>query len=328
MAHGVGILQLAEILERLLAGDRVALAKGITLVENMDRRREELLRLIAPYTGRAHVLGVTGSPGVGKSTLVGALARSLRASSCRVGILAIDPSSPFTGGALLGDRIRLDGLDNDPGCYARSMATRGIGGGLCRAAWDTARLMDAAGFDPVIIETVGVGQTDWEVRDVADTVLVILAPGAGDSIQALKAGIMEIADIFVINKSDLQGAERTRAEVAAVLDMRKDYEWLPPVQPVVALDGSGLSELIIQIAKHREFLCCDGRWTTNREQRWKAELQSAILAELQARLGAWQETPVTEQALLGVISGRLTVAEAANSILQSVSSCRGPIDGM
>lgn len=295
----------------------MALAKGITLVENMDRRREELLRLIAPHTGDAHVLGVTGPPGVGKSTLVSTMVRSFRESSRRVGILAIDPSSPYTGGALLGDRIRLTGLENDPGVYTRSMATRGLRGGLCRAAWDTARLMDAAGFDTVIIETVGVGQTDWDVRDLADTVLLVLAPGLGDSIQALKAGIMEIADIFVINKSDLEGAEQARADVLAVLHMRMEYDWLPPVLPVVAREGIGLTELMSQIEKHKEFLRDEGRWAEKRAQRWKAELHAAILSQLQARVGEWQDAPVTERALLGVVSGRMTVAEAAERIIES-----------
>lgn len=313
-------MQFAELSERLLTGDRVALAKGITLAENMDQRRGELLRLIAPHTGRAHVIGVTGSPGVGKSTLVGALARSLRSFSHQVGILAIDPSSPFTGGALLGDRVRLEGLESDPGVYTRSMATRGLQGGLCRAAWDTVRLIEAAGFDTVIIETVGVGQADWEVRDLADTVLVILTPGAGDTIQALKAGIMEIADIFVVNKSDLQGAEKTRAEVEGVLSMGRDYAWPPPVQAVVASEGRGVDELVEHIAKHREFLRRDGRWENKRQQRWKAELRTAVLAELQARLGAWEETPVSEQVFLGLVSGQLTVREAANRIIQSVGS--------
>ncbi len=319
---------LAELSERLLAGDRRALAKAITLAENLDQRRDELLRLTAPHTGRAHILGVTGPPGVGKSTLVGALARSLRSASCRVGILAIDPSSPFTGGALLGDRIRLDGLENDPGVYVRSMATRGLGGGLCRAAWDTARLMDAAGFDPVIIETVGVGQTDWEIRHLADTVLVALSPGAGDSIQALKAGIMEIADVFVINKSDLPGADQTRAEVAAVLDLQQVWDWLPPVQPVVALEDRGIPELLAQVAKHKEFLNSDGRWTTKRAQRWKTELQSVLFAKLQAGLGQWQDTHVTEQALIGVTSGLLTVTQAADCILEWASGCQVATDGV
>lgn len=315
-----------EIAERLMAGDRLALAKGITLVENMDPRRGELLRLIAPHTGRAHILGVTGSPGVGKSTLVGAMARSLRASSSKVAILAVDPSSPFTGGALLGDRIRLENLDGDPGVYTRSMATRGLSGGLCRAAWDAVGLMDAAGFDTVIIETVGVGQADWEIRDVADTVLLTLAPGTGDSIQALKAGIMEIADVFVINKSDMEGADQTRADVLTVLHMRRDYEWLPPVQAVVARDGRGLEELIGHIAKHREFIRTEGRWKEKREQRWKTEIREAVQAEILARLGAWEETPASQNALQGVASGRLTVAEAADHIVRSVWSYPGSAD--
>lgn len=297
----------------------MALAKGITLAENMDRRRGELLRLIAPYTGRAHVLGVTGSPGVGKSTLVGAMTRVLRTSSANVGILVIDPSSPFTGGALLGDRIRMEGLENDPGVYTRSMATRGLRGGLSRAAWDAVRLMDAAGFDTIIIETVGVGQAEWEIRELADTVLVMLCPGAGDSIQALKAGIMEIADVFIVNKSELPGAGQTRAEVAAMLDMKGNYEWKPPVQSVVSLDGRGVRELVEHIARHRDYLNCDGRWAKNREGRWKAELRAAVLAELQARCAALEESPALGQAFLGVVSGRLTVSEAVDRILRQES---------
>ncbi len=304
--------------ERLLTGDRSALAKGITLAENMDKRREELLRVIAPHTGRSHILGVTGSPGVGKSTLVGALAKSLRLSSHRVGILAIDPSSPFTGGAFLGDRVRLRGLESDPGVYARSMATRAFQGGLCRAAWDTIRLIEAAGFDTVIIETVGVGQAEWGIKDLADTTLVVLAPGAGDSVQALKAGIMEIADIFVVNKSDLEGARQTRAEVESVLSMRRDEDWSLPVQAVIASDGRGVTELIRHISKHRAFLHSEGRWAKKRHQRWKSELRTAVLLELQARLGDLEGTPVSEQAFLGLVSGRLTTADAVKHIIQSL----------
>ena len=285
----------------------------------MDERREELLRLIAPHTGRAHIIGVTGSPGVGKSTLVGAMARSLRSRSHRVGILAIDPSSPFTGGALLGDRVRLKGLENDQGLYARSMATRSFQGGLCRAAWDTVRLIEAAGFDTVVIETVGVGQAEWEVKDLADTTLVVLAPGAGDSVQALKAGIMEIADIFVVNKSDLEGAEQTRAEVESVAIMRRREEWPTPVQGVVASDSRGVSELIHQITKHREFLGRDGRWARKRQQRWKSELRTAVLVQLQARLGDLEGNSVSEQAFQGLVSGRLTVSDAVKCIVQSLT---------
>ena len=304
--------------KRLLTGDRSALAKGITLAENMDERRGELLRLIAPHTGGAHILGVTGSPGVGKSTLVGALAKSLRRSSHRVGILAIDPSSPFTGGALLGDRVRLRGLESDPGVYARSMATRSFQGGLCRAAWDTIRLIEAAGFDTVIIETVGVGQAEWGIKDLADTTLVVLAPGAGDSVQALKAGIMEIADIFVVNKSDLEGAQQTRAEVESVLSMRRDEDWSSPVAAVIASNGTGVRDLLCHISTHRAFLHREERWARKRHQRWKSELQTAVLLELEARLGALDGTPASEHAFLGLVSGRLTTSDAVKQIIQSL----------
>jgi LAO/AO transport system kinase len=200
------------------------------------------------------------------------------------------------------------------------MATRAFQGGLCLAAWDTVRLIEAAGFDTIIIETVGVGQAEWEVKDLADTTLVVLAPGAGDSVQALKAGIMEIADIFVVNKSDLDGAQQTQAEVESVLSMRRDEEWSTPVQAVIASDGRGVNELIRHISKHRVFLHREGRWASKRVQRWKSELRTAVLVELQARLGDLEGSLASEHVFRGLVSARLAVADAVRSIIQSLAN--------
>jgi len=248
------------IAERLNAGDRSALARMISWAENGDERFPAALAEIFPAVGRAWRVGITGPPGAGKSTLTNALTSLLRERDRTVGVLAVDPSSPFSGGALLGDRIRMEERTTDPGVYIRSMASRGSHGGLARAATDSCDVMDAFGFDRILVETVGVGQAEYEVVGATDTVVVVLCPGAGDSIQAMKAGLLEVADVLVVNKSDLPGADRLLMDLEEAVTTRTirrdgtDAGWKVPVIPVCASNGDGVSDLTDAIAAHREHL--------------------------------------------------------------------------
>ena len=246
---------ITSLLEPLRAGDPRSLARAISLVENRSAGSSDLLKALFPFSGRARVLGLTGSPGAGKSTLVDQLAKHYRKRQQTVGIIAVDPTSPYTGGAILGDRIRMQDHYSDPGIYIRSMATRGSLGGLARTTADVATVMDASGRDIVMIETVGVGQDEVDIVRLASVTIVILVPGMGDDVQTIKAGIMEIADIFVINKSDREGAERVEREVRTMqsLAMRSDH-WTPPIVKTVASDGTGVAELSAAIVQYEAYL--------------------------------------------------------------------------
>jgi LAO/AO transport system kinase len=241
--------------DRIRAGDVRALARAISTIEDNRPESRELLKALFNFTGRARVIGLTGAPGAGKSTLVDQLAREYRKQERTVGILAVDPTSPYTGGAILGDRIRMQSHHADPGIYIRSMATRGNLGGLARATTDAATVLDAAGKDIVLIETVGVGQDEIDIVRLADVIVVILVPGMGDDVQTIKAGIMEIADIFVINKSDREGADRVEREIRSMqsLAIRSD-KWTPPIIKTVAMDGKGVPELAAAIVNYEQFL--------------------------------------------------------------------------
>src|SRR5512140_2707669 len=243
-----------QIAERVLGGKTPAIARAISWAESADTRFPELLRLLYPRTGRARVIGRTGGPGAGKSTMTGALARLARADGKRVGIVAVDPSSPFSGGAILGDRIRMQELYTDPGVLIRSMATRGHMGGLARATADAVDVLDAAGFDEVLVETVGVGQDEVEIIRLAESSVVVLTPGMGDDIQAIKAGLMEVADVFVVNKADRDGADRVMTEVLHMLELGEHGPWVPPVLKSVARLGTGVPELRAELERHRQFL--------------------------------------------------------------------------
>src|SRR5271154_5602401 len=231
--------------EKIIAGDRRALARAATWIENRRPEAEALLRELFPRTGRAMILGVTGAPGAGKSTLCDQMAQALRAEGKTVGVLAVDPSSPYTGGAILGDRIRMQQHHADPGVFIRSMATRGWLGGLAAATTEMTMLLDAAGFDAVLVETVGVGQDEVEIARLADATLVVMVPGMGDDVQAIKAGIMEIADVFVINKSDLPGADKLERELNGYLGLsHRPDGWSPPIVHAVANEGKGVMETL------------------------------------------------------------------------------------
>ena len=270
-----------ELASKVLKGDTRSVARLITLVENNSRNAANAMKIIHRHTGNAHVVGVTGVMGSGKSTLIYELARGYRKQGKTVGIVGIDPTSPFTGGALLGDRIRMQELACDPGVFIRSMGTRGALGGLTGAIFDVIEILDASGKDVVLVETVGVGQGEVDVVKMADTTLVVLVPGLGDSIQAIKAGIMEIADVFVVNKADRPGVDRAVAELESMLDLKHvEGERRTPVVKTVARKGEGVSELIQEIDKHMKYLKKQDLLELRRRKRYEAELVEIIRREL------------------------------------------------
>ncbi len=266
-----------DLVRGLVDGDRRALSRAISLVESGDPSSRVLLRQIYPHTGTAHVVGVTGAPGTGKSTIVGVLAREFRRRSRTVGIVAVDPSSPFTGGALLGDRIRMRDLAGDPGIFIRSMASRGHLGGLSKATGEVIKLLDAAGFSLVLVETVGAGQAEVEIASAAHTTVVVEVPGLGDDIQAIKAGILEIADILVVNKADVPGADRRVAQLEAMLNMGSaDAAWRPPVLRTVAVRSEGITALADTVEQHWGFLNREGRLAEFCRRQAEREFEEAL----------------------------------------------------
>lgn len=269
-----------NIVERLLSGDRRALARMVTLIESEVPSSHRYLAELHQHTGRAHIVGVTGSPGAGKSTLVTRMVRELRKRDAKVGIVAIDPSSPFSGGAILGDRIRMMELSGDPNVFIRSMASRGSLGGLSSSTRDAVRAMDAAGYDPIIIETVGTGQAEVEVMRTAQTVLVVVAPGMGDDIQAIKAGILEIADIFVVSKADKPSADQTVAELAMLLSFdsrRRGATWRIPIIKTSSLKEQGIEQLINAIRQHQQYLRESNTFADRAQRQVRSELQALIM---------------------------------------------------
>ena len=297
------------VTESVLNGDRLALARLLTQVENLTPDGREALDSLFPHSGKAHLIGVTGAPGTGKSTLVNRLALYYRGQGKRVAIVAVDPSSPFTGGAILGDRVRMRDLSGDPGIFIRSMASRGSLGGLARSTAGVVQVFDAAGYEIVLIETVGAGQGEVDIARLAHTTLVVEAPGLGDDIQAIKAGILEIADILIINKADRPGVENTEKALRSMLELahpgRRVYlhhgralgadvppapeapGWIPPVQKTVSLDGQGIPELAEEIRKHAEYLHSSGNWAAREQTRLASELelilQQALMDQFRAR---------------------------------------------
>jgi LAO/AO transport system kinase len=308
----------ASLAERLVAGDKRALARAITLIESDDPAGWELVREVYPRTGRARIVGFTGPPGVGKSTLIGALTAELRKAERQVAVLSIDPSSPFTRGALLGDRIRLSDHFLDPGVFIRSMASRGALGGLSEAALQVALAMDAAGKDDVLIETVGVGQAEIDIVDHADTIVLALMPGSGDSIQALKAGVMEIPDIIVVNKADHPMTETMVREVRGVLALSQDPEgWTVPILRTEAARGEGVEELAEKIAEHRARIESEGTLEQRRARNLRSEVLGIAASRMRRRLEATAADDPETQALLDrVVRRELDPASAASEILE------------
>ena len=276
---------LNAFVERVRAGDPRALARAISAIEDRDPSALELLKALFPFTGNARVIGLTGAPGSGKSTLVDQLAREYRKQSKTVGIIAVDPTSPYTGGAILGDRIRMQAHHADVGIYIRSMATRGFLGGLARTTADATTVLDAAGKDVILVETVGVGQDEVDIVRLADVTIVILVPGMGDDVQTIKAGIMEIADIFVINKSDREGAERVEREIRAMqtLAIRTD-NWTPPIVKTVATEGAGIPELAVAIAGYESFLAKEDLAVRKKASNWRERLIEMLREALLERV--------------------------------------------
>jgi LAO/AO transport system kinase len=313
-----------SLAERLLDGDKRALARAISLVENDDPAGWALVREVFPHTGRATVIGFTGPPGVGKSTLLGALTKLERARERTVAVLSIDPSSPFTHGALLGDRIRLTDHFLDPGVFIRSMANRGALGGLSEAALQAALLMDASGREVIMLETVGVGQAEVDIIDHADTVVLILMPGSGDSVQALKAGVMEIPDVIVVNKADHPLTDTMVREIKGVLALGPHPDWVVPIVRTEAVRGEGIAELADKLAEHRSYLEAMGTLS----QRRRRNLMSEVLAIATFRMRRELEESIREDAevqqlLDRVVSRELDPASAANTILERERQVRG-----
>ena len=303
--------------DRAVAGEVRAVARLLSLVEDGDERLGEVAAALAPHTGRARVVGLTGSPGVGKSTLTNALVGAYRSQGLTVGVLAVDPSSPFTGGAILGDRVRMQDHFTDGGVFIRSMSSRGHLGGLAAATPQAVRVLDAAGFDVILIETVGVGQAEVEVASLADTTLVLLAPGMGDAIQAVKAGILEVADVFVVNKADREGADATVRDIRGMLRLGErthEKAWEPPVCKTVAERREGVDEVVAEIASHHEWLVSSGDLVRRREKRAAAEVEHLAVGLLRARV----RTDVLATLAADVAAGRTDPHTAAATLVSGL----------
>jgi LAO/AO transport system kinase len=294
----------SDTTQRLLSGDRRSLTRVITWVENDYPEARDAMRELFPHTGKAHIVGITGPTGSGKSTLVGALAREYRKQGRSVGIIAVDPTSPFSHGALLGDRIRMQDLTSDPEVFIRSMATRGALGGLAAATNDIVAVLDASGKDMVLVETVGAGQDEVEIADTAHTAVVISIPGAGDDMQAIKAGILEIADILVVNKADLSAAEAVYKQLHIFMDLARHEGWEVPIIKTVAQKTEGITKLLEAIDTHRAYLQTSGRLEKMRRQRARRQLLAAAQADLLSNLLATAESNGRLDKLIEAIAAR------------------------
>jgi LAO/AO transport system kinase len=314
--------ELNALVDRMLAGDRRALARLITRVENREPGVPDVMRLIHARTGRAYTVGITGPPGAGKSTLVDRLTAAIRKTGATVSVIAVDPTSPFTGGAVLGDRIRMQAHTLDPGVFIRSMATRGSLGGLARATAETQKLLDAAGFEWVLVETVGVGQTELDIVRLADTTVVVLVPESGDGIQTMKAGLLEAADILIVNKADREGAPRLVTELKYMVHLHRegqqasrDVDWEVPILTTEAVHDVGVAELLGTIGRHRAALEASGALERRRQARRARELRTLILAELRQEVDrALADGGVLERVLADVEAGRIDPYTAIRSI--------------
>nr|WP_202795260.1 methylmalonyl Co-A mutase-associated GTPase MeaB [Janibacter sp. HTCC2649] len=321
MARSPRIVDVPSLVAEAREGRSRAVARLISLVEDGHPALPEVMAALAQHTGGAHIIGLTGSPGVGKSTTTAALIAAFRAQDRRVAVLAVDPSSPFSGGALLGDRIRMEQHGTDPGVFIRSVASRGHLGGLSFATPQALRVLDAAGFDVVLLETVGVGQSEVEVAARADTTVVIVAPGMGDGIQAAKAGILEIGDVFVVNKADRDGADDTVRDLRHMIQLgnrERSVNWRTPVVRTVASRGDGIPELVDSLAAHRDWLTSSGALEDRRRRRAQAEIEAIALATLRRRLGDGGGL-VTDELASAVASGDTDVYAAAQDVVDRLT---------
>jgi len=325
---------LDELVRAAILGDKRAIARLISIAENNGTLAREALKALYPYTGKAHVIGVTGAPGTGKSTLVNELAKEYRLRGFKVGIVAVDPTSPFTGGAILGDRIRMRDLYNDPGVFIRSMATRGSLGGLARATADAVKILDAAGYDKILVETVGAGQAEVDIASTAHTTIVVEVPGLGDDIQVIKAGILEVADIFVVNKADLEGADGVALSLEVMMSLGNSEKilhhgilmeikpatessqprWRPPICKTIATRGEGIKALAEAIEKHLAFLKESGAWEEREKLRASREVEEILRTELLKRVLSKVDRQAIEEILGRVVKREIDPYTAAEKL--------------
>jgi LAO/AO transport system kinase len=306
----------AALVERALEGDRRSIAKVISLVERGGNGARAVIEMLHPRTGNAWSIGITGAPGAGKSTLTDQLVGRLRATGGEVGVLAVDPTSPFSGGAILGDRVRMQSHTTDPGVFIRSMATRGHLGGLALAAPQAVRVLDAIGKAWIVIETVGVGQVEVEIAGYADTTVVVVNPGWGDAVQTAKAGLLEIADVFVVNKADRPGAAEAEADLVGMLELSSRRTWRPPIVHTVATTGAGVDELFDAIAAHKTHVETTGQAEARRRARLREELRGLVAAEMEARTSALCDGPRFDAIVDEVAARTRSPYSAADALLE------------
>jgi LAO/AO transport system kinase len=314
-----------DLVARARSGDHRAVARLISLVENASPRLREVTQALMPHAGTAAIVGITGSPGVGKSTSTSAMVTAYREAGKRVGVLAIDPSSPFSGGALLGDRIRMQQHATDPEVYIRSMASRGHLGGLAWATPQAVRVLDAAGCDVVLVETVGVGQAEVDIASLADSTVVLLAPGMGDGIQAAKAGILEIADLLVVNKADRDGANATVRDLRAMLALgqRQPGAWRPPVLTTIASRGEGVAEVVSEVNRHRDWMLSTGDLDRRRLARASAEIEALAVRAVRGQLDGVRGESALPRLAQNVLAGRSDPYQAADELLAALAAGEG-----